>query len=672
MSRIIRKPALRPSNGTAVAVLPAIPVTDGELLMRYARHGDDGAFAELVEKHGRLVWTVCWQVLRQHHEIEDAFQATFFILAKRARTIRSCDSLCGWLYRVAYRTALRSRMASKRKALVELMSDELSTLDEKLKGIEQHEQRAVLMEELHLLPEKYQMPLVLCYLEGKSRRATAEELGITLDTVKGQLSRGRQLLRHRLIRRGVSLSLAMAAMALPVKSAAAAVTPQLVGLTVAGCGKWLAGGAAAAVVSTLTTSTKVIHLAHQGTVAMTIASFAKPAVVAISLLGAMSATLAVDSADKGGGSSESQAIDLQADGEAIASADEAAPADEEGFVQIIAGELAVDGEEVAVDVAPPLPPVAVAPVKTVAAEIVYAPEMPRQPAPMRSPKGVTIRGPVPADVLISSPHAQPEFHAEPFEFELRENFRFDNKLNLDLQVKVAELETQVVHLQLESKELEIAAFDEQGKRKEELLAESRKKLLMAEAQQLKIQIEHQHAQLEEMKKQIEQQAKEVGKQAKKFAEQAKWAVRDADFAAAKAFQIEKQAEAAVIAKAAQAGAQAKFAAQAAKIQAAQAADQARYGAPANRKPVEEFLLTVGDKVKIEVDGAFPDRPIHDVYTVEPMGTVALGATYGRVNIAGNSLIEAEETIVQHLKKILTDVQVQVTYLESAPLKSNEK
>jgi RNA polymerase sigma factor (sigma-70 family) len=668
MSRIIRKPALRPASGTTVAVLPPIPVTDGELLMRYARHGDDRAFAELVEKHGRLVWTVCWQVLRQHHEIEDAFQATFFILAKRARTIRSCDSLCGWLYRVAYRTALRSRMASKRKALVELMADELSTLDEKLKSIEQHEQRAVLMEELHLLPEKYQMPLVLCYLEGKSRRATAEELGITLETVKGRLSRGRQLLRHRLIRRGVSLSLAMAAMALPVKSAAAAVTPQLVGLTVAGRGKWLAGGAAAAVASTITTSTKVIHLAHQGTVAMTIASLAKPAVVAISLLGAMSATLAVDSADKNGGSSESQAIDLQANEEAIASVDETASDDGEGFVQIIAG------DEVAADEARPMPPVPVAPIEagTLTIEghtlrVGHAPEMPRQPAPMRSPQPAIIHGP---DVLIQSPVVHPDVHVEPFEFALHNDFKFENKLDLNLQVKVAELESQVVHLQLESKELEIAAFDEKGEKKEKLLSESRKKLLMAEAQQLKIQIEQQQMHLKAMEKALKEQVKEIGKQAKKAAEQAEWAVRDADFAAAKAMEIEKHAEAAVNAKAAQIAAHA--AAEAAKIQAAQAEDQARFAHRKDRKRVEEFLLTVGDKVKIEVDGAFPDRPIHDVYTIEPMGTVALGASYGRVNIAGKSLIEAEESIVRHLKKTLTDVQVQVTYLKSVPLTGDKK
>ena len=101
MDQIIKTAAAaRPTNGRA-GLLPAIPVTDGELLMRYSHHGDERAFAELVEKHGRLVWSVCWQVLREHHEIEDAFQATFFILAKRARTIRSsirCAAGCtAWL-----------------------------------------------------------------------------------------------------------------------------------------------------------------------------------------------------------------------------------------------------------------------------------------------------------------------------------------------------------------------------------------------------------------------------------------------------------------------------------------------------------------------------------------------------------------------------------------------
>jgi RNA polymerase sigma factor (sigma-70 family) len=279
------------------AIVPAIAITDGELLMRFAQHGDEQAFAALVEKHGRLVWAVCWQVLRQHHEIEDAFQSTFFILAKRAGSIRSCDSLCGWLYRVAYRTALRARMTAKSKPLTDLgmeanRMDEWSEFDEKLHAIEQDEQRAALLEELHALPEQYQQVLALCYLEGKPRRVIADELGCSLETVKGRLARGRQVLRHRLIRRGVSLSMAMAAMTLPVKSATAAVTPGLIGLTVTGATAWAAGtlavaktaGAAKAVT---TTSAQVIHLAHQGNIAMTIASFAKPAVLAVALLGAV-------------------------------------------------------------------------------------------------------------------------------------------------------------------------------------------------------------------------------------------------------------------------------------------------------------------------------------------------------------------------------------------------
>ena len=87
--------------------------TDGELIMRFVRHRDHEAFAQIVERHGRLVWIVCRQVLGQHHDVEDAFQATFLILAERARSIRVRDSVASWLYKVAMRTALL-RDASER------------------------------------------------------------------------------------------------------------------------------------------------------------------------------------------------------------------------------------------------------------------------------------------------------------------------------------------------------------------------------------------------------------------------------------------------------------------------------------------------------------------------------------------------------------------------------
>src|SRR6185503_5185918 len=94
--------------------------TDGELLMRFVRHRDDGAFAEIVARHGGLVWIVCRDVLRHHQDVEVAFQATFFILAERAGSIRSSESAAAWLYKVAQRTSLAARRKRSRRREEEL------------------------------------------------------------------------------------------------------------------------------------------------------------------------------------------------------------------------------------------------------------------------------------------------------------------------------------------------------------------------------------------------------------------------------------------------------------------------------------------------------------------------------------------------------------------------
>jgi RNA polymerase sigma factor (sigma-70 family) len=716
----------RSTTLSPAVLVPPIPVTDGELLMRFARHGDDAAFTQLVEKHGRLVWTVCWQVLRQHHEIEDAFQATFFILAKRARSIRSCDSLCGWLYRVAYRTALRSRMSAKRKPLVELVNDELSTLDEKLKGIEQHEQRAALMEELHSLPEQYQMPLVLCYLEGKSRRAAAEELGTTIESVKGRLTRGRQLLRHRLIRRGVSLSFAMAAMTIPVKSATAAMTPSLVGLTVAGATTWSA--LTAKVASTVTTiSTNVSTLAHQGTVAMTIASYAKPAIVAIALLTGVSATVAVDSPGKesatAGGDTVSLAVaadatageDIQitaAEGEAgvtiapieTAQVDgkrqkitvaedgiltindgtirtEKDPKKKGGTITLADGDLRIgqkkgtlmiDGGEIAIasPESPEAPIALAAPARVVKGDQfieVHGPaevSKPRKPAPARVPAQIQFRAaPTPPDMLIAAPAPD-----GPWPMMEQFNFEIDHKVNVELQLKIAELETKVSQLQLESKELEIEAFDHVEEKRAELLQQSRKRLAMAEAEKLKIGIEKQRAQIEELRKAIEGQAQDIGEKAKAAAQAAG---EDAKKAAKEAGEQAKMAGK-IAAEDARAAAEGYRAIVSKKVELAQDAAQAQAAAVAagyNPQMLQwqpkdigsASELRPGSRIRVQARGVDTESPLDGVFVVEPMGTVALGVTYGRVNIEGLSVLEAEQEILKHLKQEWQNPIVQVTF-----------
>ncbi len=625
----------------AKTLIPAIAITDGELLMRFARHNDQAAFTTLVEKHGRLVWAVCWQVLREHHEIEDAFQSTFFILAKRARSIRSSDSLCGWLYRVAYRTALRARMASKPKPLSELVAEELSSIDDKFQAIEQHEQRAVLMEELHTLPEQYQQPLILCYLEGKSRRVIADELGCSLESIKGRLARGRQVLRHRLIRRGFSLSVAMGTMSLPLKTATAAVTPKLIGITVTGAAGWAAGAASAAKIST-TVSSQVIQLAHQGTVAMTIASFTKPVVLGVALLGAVSASLAIDSAGDGGkGLSTAQAIDLTAANTVQITAN--VTGEDEAAVEVTVG------KEVAEEKKEPNKQVTGKNFEVeVSRELAYAQKkgekgvlvLERRVAPPRTAQPVEVRvpqTPVPLNMYPAQPptpvyYPQPYPVAQPLDIQL-------GGLNFEANIKLRTHEAKVAELQLESKVLEIESFDVKGEEKEVLLRESRKKLLMAEAEELRMQVERQREEIKQLEKAMKEQAEGIKKQAAQHAEQAK----------AYAKQTAKHAKNEAIIFSAVAAKEAK-AATTSELAAA-------WGQSGSTSP---GILQPGDQITIEAIGVLPDKPIEGTYLIEPSGTVPLGAAYGRVKIAGMTVIDAEKAILKELTKTVEDAKVQVT------------
>ena len=185
--------------------------SDSELLRRYLERRDESAFAALMRRHGSMVYSVCQSVLRQGHDAEDAFQATFLILAQKAGAIRRHEGLGGWLQRVAYRVALQARQdklqrsqreaKTARSAEAEPASDELSWA----------ELRSILHAELAALPECFRDPLVLCYLEGLTQEEAARRLGCTAATVKGRLQRGREKLRRRLERRGVALTAALSA-----------------------------------------------------------------------------------------------------------------------------------------------------------------------------------------------------------------------------------------------------------------------------------------------------------------------------------------------------------------------------------------------------------------------------------------------------------------------------
>jgi RNA polymerase sigma factor (sigma-70 family) len=184
-----------------------IGLSDAQLLARFSEARDtrgEAAFRELIDRHAAMVMGVCRHILRSPHDADDAFQATFLVLVKKARSIRVHESLGPWLHGVAYRTALRARAQTARYRQADSEpADAGSTQGE---HVFQLDARPVLHEELGRLPDKYRAPIVLCHLEGKSHEEAARLLDWPVGTVSGRLSRGRQLLKSRLQRRGLSAS----------------------------------------------------------------------------------------------------------------------------------------------------------------------------------------------------------------------------------------------------------------------------------------------------------------------------------------------------------------------------------------------------------------------------------------------------------------------------------
>ena len=194
-------PAVTMRPRTQLALL-----TDGQLLYRYAHRADENAFAVLVHRHGPMVLGVCRRILQHDQDTEDCFQATFVILARKAATISKHDSVASWLYKVAYRIALRARADKSRRRAQEQQAP-AKFAEHGLSGVIQQELRQVLDEEVQRLPEKYRAPILLCYLQGQTNEEAAALLHCPTGTVKIRLLRGREILRKRLVRRGLALSI---------------------------------------------------------------------------------------------------------------------------------------------------------------------------------------------------------------------------------------------------------------------------------------------------------------------------------------------------------------------------------------------------------------------------------------------------------------------------------
>ncbi len=190
---------------------PALDEPDGRLVERFAAAGEQAAFATLVRRHGPLVWGMCRRVLRDSHLAEDAFQATFLVLARKAGRLRVTGSLASWLFAVARRVALAARRTELRQHRLQLQarppaSSAAPAGEEVL--------LQALDEELARLPDKYGAPLLACYLHGRTQDEAARELGWSLSTLRRRLERGRELLRVRLTARGATLAAGWPAVAL--------------------------------------------------------------------------------------------------------------------------------------------------------------------------------------------------------------------------------------------------------------------------------------------------------------------------------------------------------------------------------------------------------------------------------------------------------------------------
>jgi RNA polymerase sigma factor (sigma-70 family) len=182
---------------------------DRELLRRFVEERDEGAFTAMFRRHSAMVLGVGLRIVRQRQDAEDVCQATFLLLAKKAKAMVRHESIAGWLHRTAYYLAMKARQARQRRTRREGQA-RCQTPPDPLAELSVRDLQMMLDDELNRLADKYRTPIILCCLEGKARDEAARLLGLPLSTVSGRLEAGREILRRRLAGRGVTLSLAFA------------------------------------------------------------------------------------------------------------------------------------------------------------------------------------------------------------------------------------------------------------------------------------------------------------------------------------------------------------------------------------------------------------------------------------------------------------------------------
>jgi RNA polymerase sigma factor (sigma-70 family) len=280
-------------------------MTDGQLLECFITRRDEAAFEALVRRHGPMVLGVCRRLLRHTQDAEDAFQAVFLILVRKAASLGQRELLGNWLYGVAYRTPLDARAAAARRRTRERQVSpmpEPETADDAVVG---SDLRPLLDQELNRLPDRYRIPIVLCDLEGITRRDAAQRLGIPAGTLSGRLTTAREMLAKRLARHGLALSGGALIAALAPGAASAAIAPPLVASTVQAATAVAAGQVAAGV-----GSAQVVALAEGVVKAMLLKKLKIAAAVLLAVVVAGAAAVVVQADRKANGAGAARVLDL--------------------------------------------------------------------------------------------------------------------------------------------------------------------------------------------------------------------------------------------------------------------------------------------------------------------------------------------------------------------------
>ena len=222
-----------------------VDLTDGQLLECFLNHHDEAAVAALVRRHGPMVWGVCRRVLRSHHDAEDAFQATFLVLIRKAASITPKEAVANWLHGVAHQTARKARATmgkrqGREKQVHEMPEPKAGTESELGRDLQD-----LLDQELSRLPDKYRLAIVLCDLEGRSRKRAADQLQIPEGTLSSRLTTARTMLAKRLARHGLTAAGGTLAAVLSQKAALASVPAGVVSSTIKAVTSVAAGNSAA-------------------------------------------------------------------------------------------------------------------------------------------------------------------------------------------------------------------------------------------------------------------------------------------------------------------------------------------------------------------------------------------------------------------------------------------